>query len=74
MVNVLDFALGVLIVVCLATIIVYAVIFLAATAWTALRGSRRDPLAEELDAFLAELWALEGDHLAVVTRPSHKSS
>jgi len=43
MVNVLDFALGVLIVASLATIIVYAIILLSVTAWTALRGSRHDP-------------------------------
>jgi hypothetical protein len=74
MATVLDFALGVLIVASLVTIIVYAVIFLSVTAWTALRGSRRDPMEEELDAFLAELWELEGDHFAVAARPSRKSS
>lgn len=74
MVNVLDFALGVLIVASLATIIVYAIIFLSVAAWTALRGSRYDPMEEDLDAFLAELWALDGHHFAVAARPSRKSS
>jgi hypothetical protein len=74
MVNVLDIALGVLIVASLVAIVAYAVIFLAVTAWTALRSPRRDPLTEEFDAFLAELWALGSDHLVPSTRRATKPS
>ncbi len=61
MVEILHIALGVLLVGSLATIVAYVVVFVAVALWTALRhrGVDRDPLADELDAFLAELWALD---------------
>ncbi|MHB1716999.1 MAG: hypothetical protein ACYCV5_06655 [Acidimicrobiales bacterium] len=65
MIDVLSIVLGVLMVASLATILAYVVIFLSVTAWTVLRhrGSRRDPPADELDVFLAELWALDSGRL-----------
>jgi len=67
MIDVLQIVLGVLVVASLATVLAYVVIFLSVTAWTVLRhrhrGSQRDPLADELDAFLAELWALDSGTL-----------
>jgi len=65
MIDLLQIVLGVLVVASLATILAYVVIFLSVTVWTVLRhrGSRRDPLADELDAFLAELWALDSGTL-----------
>lgn len=55
MVEVLRIVLGVLVVVSLATIVAYALVFLAVAAWTVLTASRRDPLADELDRVLAEI-------------------
>jgi type IV secretory pathway TrbD component len=49
-------ALGVLVVASLAAIVGYFLAFLAAAAWTLRWGARRDPLAAELDAFLAGLF------------------
>jgi len=59
MVEFLRIVLGVLLVASLATIVVYVVALLAVTAWTALTSHRRDPLADELDRALAEIFELQ---------------
>lgn len=56
MIEVLRILLGVLLITSLVTVVAYAVIFFAIAAWSALRAPRHDPLADELDAVLAELW------------------
>ncbi len=53
MVDALHIMLGVLLVASLAAILLYALAFFALASWTVLAGSRRDPLADELDRFLA---------------------
>ena len=55
MVDALHIMLGVLLVASLAAILLYALAFFALASWTVLAGSRRDPLADELDRFLAEI-------------------
>lgn len=55
MVEVLRIVLGVLVVVSLATIVAYVLVFFAVAAWTVLTGSRRDPLRDDLDRVLAEI-------------------
>ena len=53
MVEVLRVVLGVSVVVSLLTIVCYGLLFLATAAGTVLGAQRRDPLADELDEFLA---------------------
>ncbi|MDA8381107.1 MAG: hypothetical protein M0020_09820 [Actinomycetota bacterium] len=57
MVDVLRLGLSVLLVVALATVIAYVLAFFALAAWTLIRGSRADLLAEELDSVLDEILA-----------------
>lgn len=69
MMDLLRTILGVLLVASLGAIVAYAVIFLTFAARAVLKspqrelpGSRRDSLADELDEFLAGLWAAESGH------------
>lgn len=75
MANVLRIVLGVLMVTSLVTIVAYAVIFFFVAAQTAFerRGSPRDPLADELDGFLAELWVVDNGRVPPGTRAARGS-
>jgi len=75
---VIDFlriVVGVLLAASLATIVAYAVVFLSVAAWTVLshRGSPRDSLADELDEFLAGLWAADSGRVPGDTRHARGS-
>ena len=73
-IDMLRILLGVFVVASLATIVAYVIMFLAVAAGTCLRGSRRDPLADELDEFLAGLCAVDGGWLPGSTRQGRRSS
>ncbi|MHB1711934.1 MAG: hypothetical protein ACYCV7_11110 [Acidimicrobiales bacterium] len=63
MTEILNILLGVLVAASLAAIVGYVLMFFAIAAWTVLRSLRRDPLADEFDELLAEMWAVDSTAL-----------